>query len=89
MIKINYSSLSEAFEDYEGMYKDDLKNLPDEVWDALEDYFNGGDFEFSSLSELFDNLYINSIYTDDVANIDEDEVDILFVDEDGTAYVLA
>lgn len=90
MIKINYSSLSEAFEDYEGMCKDGLKDLPDEVWDALEDRFEELDMEYNSLSELFDNLWINELYTDDAVNIDdEDEADILFVDEDGTAYVLA
>ena len=89
MIKVQYDNLEEAFDDYNGAFKKYMQDWPEEVWEALENRFDGGDFEFSSLSMLFDNLYINNVYMDDVANIDdEDEVDILYVDEDGTAYVL-
>lgn len=89
MIKVQYDHLSEAFDDYNGAFKQYMQDWPDEVWDVLSEYFDGGDFKFSSLSMLFDNLYINDIYTDDIKNIDEDDVNVLYVDEDGTAYVLA
>ena len=89
MIKVQYDSLSEAFDDYNGAFKEYMQDWPDEVWEALEESFDGENFEFSSLSELFDNLYINDIYTDDINNIDEDDITVLYVDEVGTAYVLA
>lgn len=89
MVKIKYDSLSEAFVEYNGICEDGLKELPTEVWDALDEYFNGLDLEFSNLSDLFDNLYINDLYTEDVANIDEDNDNVLFVDENDVAYVLA
>lgn len=89
MIKVQYDNLEEAFDDYNGAFKEYMQDWPDEVWEALEDCFAGGDFEFSSLSMLFDNLYINDVYTENIKNIeDEEDVNILFVDEDGTAYVL-
>ena len=90
MIKVSYNSLSEAFNDYHGFYKDDLKALPNEVWDSLDDYFDGLDLEFGSLSELFDNLYVNDLYTDDEKELEgNDGVTILYVDDEGTAYALA
>ena len=89
MIKVSYNSLSEAFNDYEGAYKDDLKALPSEVWDALDEYFDGVDFEAESLSDIFDNLYINDLYTDDEKELEgDDDVTILYVDDEGTAYAL-
>lgn len=90
MIKISCNSLSEAFEVYKGAYKDELEALPIEVWDALDDYFDGLDLEFGSLSELFDNLYVNDLYTDDEKELEgNDDVTILYVDDEGTAYALA
>lgn len=89
MIKVSYNSLSEAFETYEGAYKDELEALPTEVWDALDDYFDGLDLEVGSLSELFDNLYVNDLLTDDEKELEgNDEVIILYVDDEGTAYYL-
>ena len=89
MIKVSYNSLSEAFNDYEGVYKDNLKALPSEVWDALDEYFDGVDFEADSLSDIFDNLYINDLYTYDEKKLEgNDEVIILYVDDKGTAYYL-
>jgi hypothetical protein len=89
MIKVSYNSLSEAFEDYEGFYQDDLEGLPTEVWDALDDFFSGSDLEFGSLSELFDNLYVNDLLIDDEKGLEgNDDVTILYVDDEGTAYAL-
>lgn len=89
MIKVSYSSLSEAFETYEGAYKDDLESLPSEVWDALDDYYDGLDLEVGSLSELFDNLYVNDLMIDDEKELEgNDDVTILYVEDEGTAYAL-
>lgn len=90
MIKVSYNSLSEAFEDYEGFCKDDLEALPTEVWDALDDFFFDPDLEFGSLSELFDNLCVNDLLIDDEKELKgNDDVVILYVDDEGTAYALA
>lgn len=89
MIKVSYNSLSEAFDDYKGFYKDDLEALPSEVWDALDDYYDGVDFEAESLSELFDNIYVNDLMVDDEKELEgNDEVIVLYVDDEGTAYYL-
>lgn len=89
MIKVSYNSLSEAFKDYKGYYKDDLEALPTEVWDALDEYFDGTDFDVESLSDLFDNLYVNDLFTDDEKELEgNDDVTILYVDDEGTAYAL-
>ena len=90
MIKVIYNSLSEAFNDYEGSYKDDLEALPSEVWDALDEYFGGVDFEAESLSDIFDNLYVNDLMIDDEKELKGNEdATILYVDDEGTAYALA
>ncbi len=89
MIKVSYNGLSEAFETYEGAYKDDLEALPSEVLDALDDYYDGLDLEVGSLLELFDNLYVNDLMIDDEKELEgNDDVIILYVDDEGTAYAL-
>lgn len=88
MVKFNYDKLSYAFQDYNGFYENDLKRLPNEVWDALDDYFDGVEVHANSLSELFDNLYINDLYVDDANEVDEDDCTVLYVDDNNVAYCL-
>ena len=88
MIKVKYDKLSEAFVDYNGFYIGELRELPQEVWDALDDYSDGLEIEVDNLSDFFDNLYINSLYTADANEVDKDNCTVLYVDENNKAYCL-
>ena len=88
MIKFSYDKVSDAFQDYNGYCEDGLKQLPKEVWDALDNYCDELEIEADSLSNFFDNLYINDLFTDDVSKVNDDNVTVLYVDDNNKAYCL-
>lgn len=88
MIKVNYDKLSDAVQDYEGYCKEDFKQLPYQVWEALDDYFDRSEIDVDSLSEFFDNLYLNDLCIEDANEVDKDNHIVLYVNEDNMVYYL-
>ena len=88
MVKFNYSKLSDAFNDCNCYYKEELKELPNGVWKALDDYFNESEIDVSTISDFFDNLYVNNLVVDDINEVDEERCVVLYVDDNNVAYFL-